>query len=46
MTAEDVGAALAGFALSLAPLLLWKQHKTPNELLYALAIELRDMVDG
>lgn len=41
-----MGAALAGFALSLAPLLISKQHKTPNELLDALASELRDMVDG
>ena len=44
MTAEDVGAALAGFALSLAPLL--SKQQTPSGLLDALAIELRGMVDG
>lgn len=45
MTAEDVGAALAGFALSLAPL-LGRKDLTPNEILTELVGELRGMVGG
>ncbi|WP_420104504.1 hypothetical protein [Bosea sp. (in: a-proteobacteria)] len=45
MTAEDVGAALAGFALSLAPL-LERKDLSPNELLSELVEELRDLVSG
>lgn len=45
MRAEDVGAALAGFALSLAPL-LERKDLSPNALLAELAEELRDLVTG
>lgn len=45
MTAEDVGAALTGFALSLAPL-IGRRDLSPNDLLSELALELRDLVAG
>lgn len=43
ITAEDLGAALAAFALSFAAVIMSPRHETPNEVLEALANELKDM---
>lgn len=46
ITAEDLAAALAGFALSFTAVILSPHHQTPNEVLEALANELHSLVDG
>lgn len=46
ITAEDLAAALAGFALSFSAVILSPHHQTPNEVLEALANELHGLVDG
>lgn len=46
MTAEDVGAALMGFAVSFAAALQAKPGGSPNEVLGALAGELQDLARG
>jgi len=43
MTSEDMGAALAGFALSFAAVIMSPRHSTPNEVLEALADELKSL---
>lgn len=45
MTAEDVAAALTGFALSLAPL-IGRRELSPNDILVELSAELTDLVAG
>lgn len=46
ITAEDLGAALAGFALSFSAAFMSPRNQTPNEVLEALANELHGLVDG
>ena len=46
MTAEDVGAVLTGFALSLTAAMMSPRNKTPNQVLDGLVSELRDLVEG
>lgn len=43
ITAEDLGAALSAFALSFAAVIMSPRHETPNEVLEALANEMKDM---
>ena len=43
ITAEDLGAALAGFALSFSAVIMSPRHQTPNEVLEALANELQEI---
>lgn len=46
ITAEDLGAALAGFALSFSAVIMSPQHQTTDEVLEALANELHELVAG
>ena len=46
ITAEDLGAALAGFALGLAASIKDPRKQTPNDMLETLANELHSLVKG
>ncbi|WP_420104535.1 hypothetical protein [Bosea sp. (in: a-proteobacteria)] len=46
ITAEDLGAALAGFALSFAAVIMSPHHQTTDEVLEALANELHELKAG
>lgn len=46
ITAEDLAAALVGFSVSFAAVIMSPHHQTPNEVLEALANELHTLAHG